>query len=248
MKIRFIAPFPQDDKQLRARRVQIPDDIVASDIEIEFVAVRDGTTGGPSPYDSLLKEMYVFEAGMRAEQEGCDALVVDTISDAGLDALRARLTIPVVGPGSVGYHVAAVLGRRFSVLSAWCGYDDVYYSKLAKYGLVGLVASVRSLDNPPGAHLSFDKDESVLEALKELSLLCVREDGADAIVLGSTTMHPATSYLTRELPIPVISPGVWAFKIAETLVRLRMSHSRNAYPPPVTIRDELWAALPSKDE
>src|SRR5262245_3547548 len=113
MKIRFIAPFPVDSEGLRLRREQIPDSVVAPGTEIDFVAVRNSGKLGDSPYEALLMEMYVFQAGMRAEDEGCDAVVMDTVSDSGLDALRSRLTIPVVGPGAVGYHVAAMLGRRF---------------------------------------------------------------------------------------------------------------------------------------
>lgn len=192
-------------------------------------------------------EMYVFEAGMRAEEEGCDAVVMDTVSDSGLDALRSRLTIPVVGPGVVGYHVAAMLGARFSVVSIWDGWEYVYRRTLAKYEVGHLAASVRSLKKVPDVHRLLEGEEEVLDDLKELSLQCIESDGADVIILGSTTMHQAAGYLARELPVPVISPGLWAYKIAEALVQLGMTHSRRSYPSPATLQDELWAALPSAD-
>jgi allantoin racemase len=247
MKIRFIAPFPVDDDGLRLRRAQIPEGVIAPGTEIEFVAARNSGKLGDSPYEALLMEMYVFEAGMRAEEEGCDAVVMDTVSDSGLDALRSRLSIPVVGPGAVGYHVAAMLGRRFSVVSIWDGWEYVYRRTLAKYEVGGLAASVRSLEKVPDVHRLLEGEVGVLEALKDLSLQCIEEDGADVIVLGSTTMHQAAGYLARELPVPVISPGLWAFKIAEALVQFGMSHSRATYPSPGTLQDELWAALPSAD-
>jgi allantoin racemase len=245
VRIRFIAPFPVDDEGLARRRAQIPDGVAVPGAEIEFVAVRNSGLLGDSPYEALLMDMYVFEAGMRAEDERCDAVVMDTVSDSGLDALRSRLSIPVVGPGAVGYHVAAMLGRRFSVVSIWDGWEYVYRRTLAKYEVGNLAASVRSLEKVPDVHRLLEGEEDVLEALAELSRRCIREDGADVIVLGSTTMHQAAGYLARELPVPVVSPGLWAYKIAEALVQLGMSHSRIAYPVPATLQDELWAALPS---
>jgi allantoin racemase len=247
MKIRFIAPFPVDADGLRLRRSQIPDGVLAPGAEIEFVPSRNSGKLGDSPYEAMLMEMYVFEAGMRAEDEGCDAVVIDTVSDSGLDALRSRLSIPVVGPGSVGYHVAAMLGRRFSVVSIWEGWEYVYHRTLAKYEVGHLAASVRSLEKVPDVHRLLEGEEGVLEDLKELSLRCIEEDGADVIILGSTTMHQATGYLAGELPVPVISPGLWAYKIAEALVQFGMAHSRKTYPAPGQLQDELWAALPSAD-
>jgi allantoin racemase len=247
MKIRFVAPFPVGEEGLSRRRAQIPDAVIAPGMELEFVAARNSGKLGDSPYEAMLMEMYVFEAGMRAEVQGCDAVVMDTVSDSGLDALRSRLTIPVVGPGAVGYHVAAMLGRRFSVVSIWEGWDYVYRRTLAKYEVGHLAASVRSLDKVPDIDRLLEGEDEVLEDLRKLSLRCVNEDGADVIVLGSTTMHAAAGYLAAELPVPVISPGLWAYKMAETLVQLRMTHSRRAYPSPEVLQDELWAALPSAD-
>ena len=60
----------------------------------------------------------------------------------------------------------------------------------------------------------------------------MREDGADVIVLGSTTMHQSAGWLAQNLPIPVINPGLVAYKQAELLVQLGLSHSKKAFPHP----------------
>ena len=57
------------------------------------------------------------------------------------------------------------------------------------------------------------------------------EMGAEAICLGSTTMHEAHEFLARELPVPVINPGPLTYKLAETVLGMGLSHSRKAYPP-----------------
>jgi allantoin racemase len=66
--------------------------------------------------------------------------------------------------------------------------------------------------------------------LIESATNCVEEDGADVIVLGSTTMHEAAAALSERLPVPVINPGPTAFKLAETMLALGLTHSRMANP------------------
>ena len=60
----------------------------------------------------------------------------------------------------------------------------------------------------------------------------IDEDGAHAILLGSTTMHQAGDYMAAHLPAPVINPGPVTIKITEAIVQLGLSHSKVLYPSP----------------
>ena len=53
--------------------------------------------------------MSVFEAGLKAEEEGYDAVCIDTVSDSGMYALRSKLSIPVINPGQVAYKLCELL-------------------------------------------------------------------------------------------------------------------------------------------
>jgi len=68
--------------------------------------------------------------------------------------------------------------------------------------------------------------------LKAEALRAIEEDGADVIVLGSTTMHQSAAYLASELPVPVLHPGQVAYKQLETLIELGLTHSKKAFPAP----------------
>ena len=72
-----------------------------------------------SYYEAVVFDVYVVEAGLRAQEEGYDAVIMDTVSDSGLYALGSRLDIPVLGPGLVSYAVAIMLGKRFSIITIW---------------------------------------------------------------------------------------------------------------------------------
>ena len=47
----------------------------------------------------------------------------------------------------------------------------------------------------------------MFETLTAEAQKAIDEDGADVILLGSTTMHQAGDYMAAHLPAPVINPG-----------------------------------------
>ena len=149
MRIKYIIPFPLDADGVARRAEQVPWDALGPNTQVECVPVRNSGTLADSHYEALVLEMYVTEAGLRAEDEGFDAVVMDTSSDSGLSALRSRLTIPVIGPGIVGYVIAMLLGRRFSVITMWDRWRYVHEKNFDSYPLWDRVASIRSIDAAP---------------------------------------------------------------------------------------------------
>ena len=81
----------------------------------------------------MLFDLYVTEAGIKAEEEGYDAVVMDSVSDSGLHALRSRLSIPVMGPGIVAFTVALLLGKKFSIITMWNKWIHLYARNLDLY-------------------------------------------------------------------------------------------------------------------
>src|SRR4029078_8626210 len=103
------------------------------DTTVDCVAVKNNTPTIDNYYESLIFENYLVEAGIHAEEEGFDAVVMDTVSDSGLFALRARLNIPVVGPGLVSYLVGALLGKKFSILAYLDRHKFLFEKNLETY-------------------------------------------------------------------------------------------------------------------
>ncbi len=249
MRIKYIVPFPVGEKGIANRAAQIPTEILGPETTVQCVPVRDGPAAGQRYYGSLISEMYVTEAGLRAEEEGYDAVVIDTVSDAGLYPLRTRLTIPVIGPGLVSYAVAIMLGKKFSIITMWDRWRSLYEKNLDTYHLWEKCASIRSVDVPPDIESLFEgKEDELLPKIAGEAQKALEEDGADVILLGSTTMHQAGEYLTRHLDAPVINPGPVAIKIAETLLQLGLTHSKVAFPTPDVIQDETFFSLAGADE
>ncbi|MFU7529242.1 aspartate/glutamate racemase family protein [Qipengyuania sp. ASV99] len=232
-RIKVIVPIAMDAAGVANRAQQLPAEFIRPGFAPEFEAVRWGAALGDSYHDTLLMDWTVFQAGITAETEGFSGVLIDTVSDSGLWSLRSVLTIPVVGPGEASFAAAMMLGKSFSVITMWPQWFPLYEKVLSQHGWDHRCASVRSIDTRPDVtELLEGKEEIVFAKLKAEAMRAIEEDGADVIVLGSTTMHQSAAYLQSELPVPVINPGQVAYKQLETWVELGLTHSKTAFPAP----------------
>jgi allantoin racemase len=214
------------------------------DIEFDYRGVKAGPALFDSYHDWAIADVALFEAGKTADEEGYDAVCIDTMSDSGMNALRSVLDIPVIGPGRCSYLTALMLGNKFSVLTQWDPWIGLYKKGLAEYGLTDKCASIRSINTPPDVeNLLGGKEEVVFPKLRDAALACIDEDGAEVICMGSTTMHQAVPYLQENLPVPVINPGPLTYKLAELLLGLGLSQSRKAYPKPNVPKLDMLEAM-----
>lgn len=240
-RIKMIFPVPMSDTSRPLVESQLPRALIRSDIDVCFVGAGQVMTLADSYYDMVIMETAVIEAGIKAEEEGYDAVCINTVSDSGLAALRSRLSIPVIAPGIATFHTACMLGQRFSILTMWSRWYPLYRKTTREYGLESHLASIRSIDVRPDTEaLLQGKEEIVFAKLLEQGKRSIQEDGADVIVLGSTTMHQSHAYLAANLPVPVLNPGVIAYKQCELLLDLGLCHSKIAFPSPEKNKDDAF--------
>ena len=232
-RIKIIFPVPLADSTRKLVEAQLPSQLIGDRFSVEFVGSGAIVSMADSYYDMQLMEMAVIEAGLRAEAEGFSAVCINTMSDSGLYALRSRLSIPVLSAGESALHVASMLGHKFSIVTMWKRWFPLYRKTIKEYGLGLKLASIRSIDvRPDTKELLQGKEEIVFEKLLTASQTAIEQDGADVIVLGSTTMHQSYGFLKANLSVPVINPGLVAYKLCESFLELGLSHSKSAYPSP----------------
>ena len=240
-KIKVIIPIPVDAAGVQARAAQLPQGLLPEGFTVEFEAVKAGAALGDSYHDTLLMDVAVVEAGLLAEQQGFDAVCIDTVSDSGMAALRSCLTIPVVAPGISSMLMACNLGKKFSIITMWDEWFALYDKVLTEHHLWDHLASMRSINTRPDlAELLAGKEEVVFNKLLEEAELAISQDNADVIILGSTTMHQSHAFLAQRLSVPVLNPGQIAFKTCQTLLELGLSHSKKAYPAPEMPRFDVY--------
>ena len=160
-----------------------------------------------------------------------DAVVVAAFGDPGVPGLREALDIPVVGITEAALMSACLLGQRFSIVAisrrivAW-------YRECVEYnGLLGRLASIRSLGQPLRDIGSVQTDHT--RQLRDLCTAAVEEDGADVIILAGAPLAGLARTVKGELPVPVVDGVSSAVRHAETLIRLDPGVARaGSFAPP----------------
>ncbi|TVR08901.1 MAG: hydrogenase expression protein HupH [Salinarimonadaceae bacterium] len=243
-RVLVIVPFPMSAENLAQRRAQLQAVTLGPDIAFEFEPVKVAPKNYVSASDMTLADFGVLEAGLDAERRGYDAVCIDTMSDSGVAALRSELSIPVIGPGRASVLTALMFGNSFSILAMWPHWRHLYVRTLGDLGLADKCASIRWIDaRPDNQNLLAGKEEEVFPALEAAARRCIDEDGAEVILLGSTTMHQAHAHLAERLPVPVINPGPLTYKLAEAALGLGLTHSRKGWPASPAPRGELVRAM-----
>ena len=103
---------------------------------------------------------------------------------------------------------------------------------------------MRSIDvAPDNQALLSGKEDALFPLLEQAAQAAIQEDGAQVVILGSTTMHQAHAYLSDVLDVPVINPGPLSYKMAEMMLGSSLSHSRKAYPTSPVPRDQMIRAM-----
>ena len=243
-KVLVIVPFNLNEQGIANREAQMDEVELGPDIQFNFRGVKAGPAQFDSYHDRTMGDLALFEAGVSAEEDGYDAVCIDAMGEPGVNPLRSVLDIPVIGPGRASYHMACILGHKFSVLTLWDPWVRGYRKAAVEYGVEDKLASVRSINKPPDfSNLLGGREDEIFPLLRDAGLKCVEEDGADVICMGSTTMHQAVPYLQENLPVPVINPGPLTYKLAELVLGLGISHSRTAYPKPTVPKTEMLHAM-----
>jgi len=231
-KVVVLVPFAFDDEGLANRSAQLNAVVLGPDIQFDFKPVKAGPDLYDSWHDLAMADISMFEAGCTAQADGYDAVCIDTMSDSGANALRSVLDIPVISPARTAFGLMLMLGNRFGVLTQWDPWKKLYTKAAAEMNLASHLVGVESINTPPDVkNLLGGKEDVVFPKLRDAGLRLV-DRGAEAIVLGSTTMHQSAAYLAENLPVPVLNPGPVTYKVAETMLSLKLTHSHIAFPRP----------------
>ncbi len=227
MKIRIVIPNASEAflrTQIDERRR-----LASRGVEVSTVCLPSGPVSLESGVDDALVAVPLMQEARRAEQEGCDAVVIDCAADPSVRAVREYVSIPVVSAGEAAFQYALGLGDRFSVVTVLVNTAKLIEDRLRSYGLLSRVASVRSADVPV---LGLEDMSRASERILEQSRIAIDSDGADVIVLGCTGMSPVTRHLQNHLEVPVVDPAAAALTLAASLVSMGLTHSRRCYPIP----------------
>ncbi|RWX75012.1 aspartate/glutamate racemase family protein [Neorhizobium lilium] len=168
----------------------------------------------------------------KGEKAGADAAIIACFDDTGLDAARALADIPVIGICEAAVSAAAFIAQRFTIVTTMERSRLPLEHLVHRYGM-GARCKVRAADIPV---LSLeDPASNARERLRREIEKALRQDRAEAIVLGCAGMADLTAELRAEFGVPVVDGVAAAVKQAEGLFAMGLSTAKNgAYASPVT--------------
>jgi len=185
------------------------------------------TPAGNPPSIQGFYDAAICVPGLLAEIErhaDVDAVVIACFDDTGLDAARMLVEVPVIGIGEAAFHAASFLACRFSVVTTLGRSVPGIEANLVRYGLAARCARVRASEVPV---LELERgDPAVTERVAAEIDAALREDRAEAVVLGCAGMTDLMERLSARFGIPVVDGVTAAVAFAEALIACGLRTSK----------------------
>jgi len=206
----------KDEKYLRR--------FARKDTSIKVLSLKDGPSSLET-FQSMVSVCPSIIQLVKSVENNYDAIVVNCFGDPCIEAIREVVNVPVLGPGETSMMIASLLGHKFSVISPTRKTAVQVELHARALGIEHRLSSVVGLDI---AVLDLERDvEKTVKAVVKASKKAV-QDGAEVIVLGCTGLAYMADEIRKRLNVPLIEPASLALKIAESLVDLRLKHSKVA--------------------
>ncbi|MFD0666999.1 aspartate/glutamate racemase family protein [Ramlibacter sp. MAHUQ-53] len=199
--------------------------------EVQVVTAAAGVAYIETRFEAMLGAHAAAQLAAQHHAQA-DAVIVAAFGDPGLMALREVLPCPVTGLTEAALASACLLGQRFSIVAISQRIRAWYAETVQAYGLASRLASIRGLDEPLADIGNVQGDQG--ERLVQLAERCVREDGADVIVLAGAPLAGLARSIQGRIPVPAVDGVSSAVRHAETLVRMNAGLARTGSfaPPP----------------
>ena len=166
-------------------------------------------TGAPAllqtPQDMHEAAAGVVALGVEAAaDERVAALIVSAFSDPGLEALRARVSIPVFGIGEAVFHEAARGGRPFGIVTVTPDAQLLasFRQKADALGYGPQYCGARVTTGDPQALVAFP--EQLDAALAAAVRASIEQDAAQAVIMGGGPLSAAAIRLQPQFEVPLL--------------------------------------------
>lgn len=164
------------EAMLRTARETVPT------VDFEGWTSHDGPPAIQGREDGQLAEAPLLQLVAEASEKGATAIIIACFDDTALSAARELANCPVIGIGQAAYHLAALAGERFSVVTTLEVSVPILEANIQAYGLAGQLGKVRASGVPVLA-LEDDSDAASSQVIAELKK-AAQEDQVDSVVLG----------------------------------------------------------------
>lgn len=169
---------------------------------IEAWTSQDGPPAIEGPEDGAACVPPLLKLVRQGSEAGATAIVIGCADDTGLHEARAVASCPVIGIGQAGYHLAALAGARFSVVTTLPVSVPVLDANVRACGFGPALGRVRAAGVPVLA-LETEAEAAAGRVLDEIRR-AQREDDVASVVLGCAGMSHIPALAGPDITVRLI--------------------------------------------
>lgn len=204
----------------RARRRDEIASYVSGDLGLDLLtpAGIPSFLGQPEDFAPAIASMSEFVSTLDPDRYPVGVLA--GAIDPGLDEIRSRASVPIVGPLEATLNTTRVLGRPVAILTSDAVIAAATEEKLAVHHPEAPVVAVRNIGVSVEEIAGLMHDEEALAQIRrsivEIGRAALDEDGAGAVQFGCMTFGTVgvRDMLVDELGVPVLDPVRIAVSVA----------------------------------
>lgn len=170
--------------------------------QIQAWTSHDGPPAIQGPADHKFCIPPLLKLVAKASEQKAQAIIIGCSDDTGLDEARAIAACPVIGIGQAAYHMAALTGPRFSVVTTLDVSVPILFQNIHDLGFGGHLAKVRASGVPVLA-LEEDADRAAEKVLAEIAR-AQDEDDIQSVVLGCAGMSHIARRVSSDISVRLI--------------------------------------------
>ena len=152
----------------------------------------------------------------QANKRGASGIIIGCADDTGLRRARKIANCPVVGIGQSAYHLAALAGDQFSVVTTLSVSVPILEENIRSYGLANKLAKVRA-SGVKVLELETDPINAQARVLKEIQK-AEKNDSISSVVLGCAGMTNIPTVAPDNLKVILIDGVAAGVQVACALL------------------------------
>jgi allantoin racemase len=200
--MRFLLINPNTSEATTEQMTAIARAVVLAGVEVIGATARRGPPMILTTEELGAAEAEVLEVA--AARGVVDGIIIAAFGDPGIEALRQRAEVPVVGIAEASMLAAATGGRRFGIATT----TPALVCSIARYTeRLGIAAQYTGIRLTAGDPLTLVADpKRLVEALADAVRQSIEGDGAEAVIIGGGPLGDAAIALARRFSTPIVAP------------------------------------------
>jgi len=157
-------------------------------------------------------------AALAARRGSFDAAVVACFGDPGVEAAKELFDVPIIGISEAAFHAAALLGRRFGIVSFTAALKPMFVDCLERAGLAARCAGFRmgpAFSGDPG-RVAEERRDMILD----LCRASIEQDGAEVVILAGGPLAGLAPLLAPDVAAPLVDGTAAGVRLAAALAGL----------------------------